>query len=191
MKKKKKDLVKKDTWLINASKSRSFIIILGVILLISVYNNDNVLNTNPKKLYLIEWGVGLALFLLFMSYRFWKYADYYKRKFKDVVFALAFVAFTAFCTFFIFTLIQIPVLMYISHYAKKSPLETLDCEVINVITLDVDKIQFRFKGRKFSRYFDLRGIDDKDAEKNYLLRLYIRKSILDCYFLENMELVPK
>src|SRR4051812_1200544 len=101
-------------------------------------------------MYLIEWSIGLAFFLLFMSYRFWKYADYYKRKFKDVIFVLAFLAFTAFCTFFIFTLIQIPVHMHVSHSAKESPLEIVDCKVIKVITLDVDKIQFRFKHRKFS-----------------------------------------
>jgi hypothetical protein len=189
--KKHKTGIKKDWLIIAFVHSRVFILSLLAILLLFVFQDDRVLITNPKKPRMLEWAIGLAIFLLFMGFRMWKYPAYYKSMFNDIVSAVASIVFTAFYTFFIVTIIQIPVLMHIRRTARDSPQQKFDCEVVNVITLGIDKVYFKFKGQKHTRYFDLNGKSAEDAEDLFRLRVTVRKADFDCYVLDAMELVPK
>jgi hypothetical protein len=189
--KKQRNGIKKDRLIVALVNSKVFTLILLVVLLLFLFQDDRILNTGTKKISALVWAVGLGIFLLFMSFRVWKYSTYYKSLFSDFVSVVASLIFTAFYTFFIVTFIQIPVLMYIRGTALNSPKQNYDCEVVNVITLGVDKVYFEFKGKRFTRYIDLNGISDEDAENLCRLRVTVRKAYFDCYILDAFELVPK
>lgn len=78
----------------------------------------------------------------------------------------------------------IPFNYLVRSLSKNNKLETISCPITNVITTNIDKIYFTFKGKQYSRYYRVNEYNREELINGYLLNVQVRKSIFNTYYIE-------
>lgn len=180
----------KDAFLEKILNSKTLYIILLASVLAYLFTDDKILNL-PKYLFISKFVIVFVSLSIFVLWRSSKYKTYYERKFKDKVYLVG-----LFLGLVVFSLIIQGVLNYPLNYiiikkSKKNSVECFNCEITNVITTNIDKIHFKFMGKKYSRYYNVNDYERKDLMQNYWLKIQVRKSIWNSYYIESMNLQSK
>jgi len=189
----RKAKVKKDLLvlnLINLFERKWFLLLLLLFGWLYVFTDKRVLNF-PKYISWINFIVCILATLIFLFVRYKKNREYYRRKFRDKI-SLIFISLVA--LFWVFTFhffLNIPVNLVIAKAADKSNYEYYDCKIIHVSTIGVDAVTFIFLNNKYSQYYRMGGYKSQEVERDYVMRLKVKKSILNAYYLINIELVKK
>lgn len=187
---KQQKISKKDIFLEKWLNSRTSYIVLFAFIFVYLYTDDTILNL-PKNLFILKLVFVFIIVILFFLWRYSKYKVYYKRKFKDKIYLIGLFFGIVIFSLIIQGVLNIPLNFLIISKSKNSPVGTFYCEITNVVLTGTDKIDFKFLDRKYSRYFNVSGYERRDVIKNHLLKLCVKKSILDTYYVESFELVKK
>jgi hypothetical protein len=187
---KKNSINNKDSWLNDFLKSPSLYLVILCIVLIYLFQDDSILN-EPPFLFWIRVVLGFIITLIFCYTRFIKFKEYYKRKIGDKVYLVFIAIGITFVTILLQTVFAIPTSAMLKYYAKQKPMIFYSCPIKNIITTKIDKVHFIFLDKRYSRYFDIQNHERKDLIANYYLKIGVRKSILNTYYLESMELEKK
>ena len=192
MKVEKRLLVKKnrDIFLEKLLGSKTLYLVLLAFVMVYLLGDDKILNL-PSYLFISKFVIVFVSLSIFVLWRRSKYKTYYERKFKDKVYLVGLFLGLVVFSLIIQGVLNIPLNYVIISKSKNSSIENYDCEIINIETTDIDKIQFKFLGKNYSRYYNVNDYEKKDLMQNYWLNIQVRKSIWDTYYIESMNLQRK
>ena len=201
-----KKKIKKDKFLDNLFGSKAFIIMLLITLIIYYYFGVlKVLNV-PMWVSILKMSITIIIMLLFLFWRFKLYPEYYKRIYKDKVYAIfAVVSFIVMS--FVFQMVaSVPFNFIVKESFKNNPVEFYDCRITDYST--------RTGGRGVSVYYEFLNNDywikygartiraivnineddqliEEELQNNYVVRLQVRKSFWNMYYVEEMNITRK
>lgn len=183
---------KKDTNLLKALNSKITYVLLLAIILIFSFLDDKILN-EPQILIFTEYLIAAVAVFVFLFSRVKKFPVYYKQLIKglvkvDIIIVIAGIVIS---TIILKAVLSISTSVMIRIYSKKNPVEYYNCDIKNVITTNVDKVHFIFLNKKYSRYFNVNGYERRDLIDNYYLRVGVKKSLFNTYYLESADLQIK
>lgn len=184
------ELTNKDIFFEKLLNSKVLYIILLACVLAYLYSDDRILNL-PNYLFTSKFIIVFILLSIFVLWRYSKYKTYYKRKFKDKVYLVGLLLGVVVFSLIIQGVLNIPLNYVIISKSKNSTIESYKCEIINVETTDIDKIQFKFLGKNYSRYYNVNNYKKNDLMHNYWLNIQVKKSIWNTYCIESMKLQNK
>ena len=73
-------------------------------------------------------------------------------------------------------------------FGYKENIERFNCKILNVYTLNADKISYVFKGNIYFSQVDLAGLDDKTLKDDYFFQIIVNKTFFNSYVLGSAEL---
>ena len=73
-------------------------------------------------------------------------------------------------------------------FGYKENIERFNCKILNVYTLNSDKISYVFKGHTYFSQVDLAGLDDKTLKDDYFFQITVNKTFFNSYVLGSAEL---
>lgn len=169
-------------------ESKILYLVLLVLAFMYLYLDSRVINV-PRWIYQLEFVVSFLALTGVSLARYFKFRDYYRRQFKDAIFLIAFSLFLVLLLFLGRAVLRIPVAAYLTYVAKDSPIEQVECEIVNVSTLKIDKITYRFNKESYWRYISLNGLSRTQILKNYKVLLSARLSTYGAYLIEDFQMV--
>ncbi|UAY52049.1 hypothetical protein [Ferruginibacter albus] len=181
---------KKDRFVFKLLNSRKFYLVVLVFILWYLFQSCRVLN-EPAYFFVSRLGIALVLIISFCLNRYRKFETYYARKIKDKVYVAALIIEIAFYSLLFSFILDIPFNILVKTFAKENKIESFDCRITNVEQGKYDYIHFVFLDRKYSRPFDFGSQDRKEILANDYLHIEARRSLLNTYYIESMELVEK
>jgi hypothetical protein len=183
-------MIKRDIFLNKFLNSKLNIIILLVGVLIYNFERNRILNT-PKWLTILLILLTFSTILIFLFFRYRKFKEYYKSRFKDKFYVSGFVLgiliFTLICQSFFW----IPLNYYIKFKSKNNEQMEFRSEITNVFTTGYNRIDYSFKREIYSAYLDLTLYDKKELTDKYYLLIKAKKSIFGIYYVNSFEINNK
>lgn len=179
---------KTDRGLTKLLESKMLYLILLMVVFIYLYFDSRVINT-PRWILKLEFALTILVLIGISIARYFRFRDYYRRKFKDAIFLIAFCFFFGLLLFLGRAVLRIPVDLYFVYMARNSPIERVECEILNVTTLKIDKITYRFNGVSYWRYVSLKGLSRADVLENHRVLLSVKLSAHGAYYIENFQIV--
>lgn len=180
----------KDVFLMKILNSKTLYFILLASVLVYLFGDDKVLNL-PDYLWVSKFTFVFVSLSMFVFWRYTKHKRYYERKFKDKVYLVGFVLTVVIFSSIIQGTLNIPINYLIKSNSRNSSVENYYCEITNVVTTNIDKIHFKFRGKVYSRYYNVSHFSRKDLMQNYWLSIQVKKSIWNTYYIEGMKLQSK
>lgn len=178
---------KADTNFKKVVNSKITYLILLIFLLVYLYGDDRVLNI-PLSFFIFKLVITLLVISLLLFWRYTKYKDYYRRKFKDKIYVISLIVIVSVFSIIIQGIFNIPLNYVIKYKAQNEPLEVYNCEITNVITINIDKIHFKFKGKSYSRYFEVNEYERTELMNNFYLQLQVQKTFWNIYYINGMDI---
>lgn len=186
----KNDKFRKDVFIARLLKRRWLYLISAFIVFLYQLTNSKVLNF-PRFLSLACLMFSFLVIIVFIYIRYRKYKEYYLRKFRDKFYVLGFVVGIIFFSGLFQFALRVPINLLIAQSATSSDSEYYDCRIKSVNTIGYDKISFIFLDKRYSRYYSIAGYDLQQLKSSYVIKLEVKKSILDSYFIESFELTTR
>lgn len=182
--------VKKDSFFNDLFSSKWFLLLMAVFLFLYLKTGSKVLNF-PKYFVWVSFIISALAIIILFSVRYKKHKQYYKRKLQDKLYLFFYLICILFFTFLIHFFLRIPANLIVEKAATNSDVEYYNCEIKSVTTVGYDKISFIFLKNKYSRFYSIAGYNSQELKSDYMIKLEVKKSILDAYYVTKFELVKK
>ncbi|HLP37071.1 hypothetical protein [Lacibacter sp.] len=186
----KKDKFKKDMFVVRLLNGRRLYLIILAFIILYLVTSSKILNF-PGFLSLACLILSFLVIIVFMYVRYRYYKEYYLRKFRDKFYVLGFVVGIIFFSGLFQFALRVPINLLIAQSATSSACEYYDCRIKSVNTIGYDKISFIFLDKRYSRYYSIAGYDLQQLKSSYVIKLEVKKSILDSYLIESFELTTR
>lgn len=163
-------------------------VIILIVVFIYLYIDSRVINV-PRWILRLEFILSILVLIVISMARYFRFRDYYRRKFKDPIFLVAFGLFFGLFVFLGRAVLRIPVALYFVQMAQGSRIEHVECQILNISTLKIDKITYRFNDESYWRYTSLKGLNQTEILNNHKVLLSVKLSAYGAYYIEDFQIV--
>ncbi len=181
-----------DSFMINFLNSRKFVFtLLGIVILYMI--SDELIINLPKWVFGVMFLISAAIIVAVFLWRYAKYNGYYRQLLNNKLNIAALVVVIIFCSAFLQLFMNVGIDFFLVQMSKTNSKEIYDCKIDNIQTSNrySDKVGFVFRGQVSSGKINTRDYKNSDLIANFMVRIWVRKSLFGSYYLQKVQLVRK
>ena len=178
--------------MINFLNSRKFVFtLLGIVILYMI--SDELIINLPKWVFGVMFLISAAIIVAVFLWRYAKYNGYYRQLLNNKLNIAALVVVIIFCSAFLQLFMNVGIDFFLVQMSKTNSKEIYDCKIDNIQTSNrySDKVGFVFRGQVSSGKINTRDYKNSDLIANFMVRIWVRKSLFGSYYLQKVQLVRK
>jgi len=178
--------------MINFLNSRKFVFtLLGIVILYMI--SDELIINLPKWIFGVMFLISAAIIVAVFLWRYAKYNAYYRQLLNNKLNIAGLVVVIIFCSAFLQLFMNVGIDFFLVQMSKTNSKEIYDCKIDNIQTANRygDKVGFVFRGQVSSGKINTGDYKNSDLIANFMVRIWVRKSLFGSYYLQKVQLVRK